>query len=513
MGISDQQELDRQELDRIEKVLAQSVPFGDGNYIHQCTWQRYERRLEMLVEHMSSSEPLLAAIRGSSPERRYRVIGDPLLRSTINEALGHYKLGIVHPQPADLETVLLEAVTFLAEGRSGTPLSASFRNNRRLGDAPYHGWVYTQDSTDSVFSRGFTSLWSKITPLRVKEATEQEHRTLVNGARLLDTLLPALSRSALSHTQMVAVVEPPPSRLPPPSKGFTSVTFPELFGTIVLAPTVMESTWSAAEFLLHESMHLKFTDLEHTHSLLRTGYRTATSPIVNPPWHRPEPNGTRNWPVNRCLTVMHVYTTLALFFRAIEQRTAELEDAFGPLDDLDPALEARRSFDRAHYLGRELRRHEAELGLAGVQFVKWLTETLNAFDPCPPAEDSEVHLLLDMYERETDELQAQLAARVPQPAVIRLVEEITTKELSKAHDVLSLLGKPSEAQSVFSDQLPVAAKFREARAWVKESLGGVPLATYSRTHQGEKTPAKLLQELIDGSGDDVRALYTELSSA
>ena len=35
-------------------------------------WQRYEWRLEMLSEHMPSSETLPAAIRRASPERRYR---------------------------------------------------------------------------------------------------------------------------------------------------------------------------------------------------------------------------------------------------------------------------------------------------------------------------------------------------------------------------------------------------------------------------------------------------------
>jgi len=502
---------DLQELERIEKVLAHSVPFGDSDYILQCTWQRYERRLEMLIEHMPSSETLLAAIRDASSERKYRVIGDPVLRGTINEALGHYKLGLSHPHADDLDAVMLDAVAFLAEDRSDTPVTASFRTSRRLGDAPHHGWLYYQDNSEGVFSRSFVSLWGRVTPLRIQEPTEHHHRTLMNAARLLDALLPALSRSALSHTQMIVMVEPPPSRLPPPSKGFTSVTFPELFGTIVLAPTVMETTWLAAEYLLHESMHLKFTDLEHTHSLLRTGYRTSTSPIVRPPWHRPEPS--RNWPVNRCLTVMHVYVTLALFFSTIERRAAELENDFGPLGDLDPALEARRSFDRSHFLGRALRQHEAELGLAGVQFVRWLTETINAFDPCPPPADAEVHLLLDMYGREADELQAHLDARVPAPSVIQLVEEITTKELNKAHDVLLTLGKPSDAQVTFSEKVPVAAKFRAARAWVKESLGCVPIETYSQTYEGKKTPAELVQELIDGSGDDVQALYTQLASA
>ena len=78
---------------------------------------------------------------------------------------------------------------------------------------------------------------------------------------------------------------------------------------------------------------------------------------------------------------MHVYATLGLFFSAVERRAAELEDAFGSLGDLDPAVEVRRSFDRAHFLGRGRRRHETELGLAGKQFVGWLTEIIDTFDP------------------------------------------------------------------------------------------------------------------------------------
>ena len=373
------QKNETQALQHVEDVLADARPFGDCDYIHRCVWRYYERRLEMLQEHASWSGALSAALCGAGPERRYRVIGDAAVRHAIDTALGHYKLHISHSHPEELERVISGALPFVAENRSDAPLASCDPGATRLGRAPYHGWIHSGAFADNAASRSFMALWERRhRGLEPRKPTEREHFALQDGARLLDALLPRLARSALAHTHLIVVADYPGAHMSL-SGSFNSMTTPNVFGVVILSPRVLKTAWSAAEHLLHESLHLKFMDIEQTHSMLRPGYRSTSSPIIQPAWHRVDPDGSSGWPVHRCLTVMHVYTALALFFfRAVEQRAVDLESTFGPLGALDPALEARRSFDRARFLGRELIRQEAELGAAGKRFIAWLMQTLDA---------------------------------------------------------------------------------------------------------------------------------------
>jgi hypothetical protein len=209
---------------------------------------------------------------------------------------------------------------------------------------------------------------------------------------------------------------------------------------------------------------------------------------------------------------MHVYVTLALFFSLVERRGRELEDAFGPLADLDPALEARRSFDRARFLGRELRRHEAELGQAGRRFVTWLSDTLDGFDPSPRPQDADVHLLLDLYERETAELEGALAELPSDAPVAGLVQDIIARESTVAAEALSLLDAPSAAVSTPSpsDQLTIATRFAMARTSILESLRRVPLDTEAHSAWWSAEPGILVRELVDGSTEDLGKLRAAL---
>lgn len=506
MATTEQTGVTGTDLADVGNTLAESRPFGDCDYLHRCTWRRYEHRLEMLVGLVPSAEPLLVAVRSANAERRYRVIGDAVFRDAINCALGHHKLNIPHPSPEYFDVVMAEALRFLDEEAADTPLVRSFRSVTRLGNATYHGWFCSLDRDDSVFSEAFASLWDRVTHLRIKEPSYEEKQTLENAACLLEDLLPTLTRSALAHTQLVIIVEPP-------TESFTSVTFPDLPGALVLAPPALRTTWSAAEYLLHEAMHVKFIDLEHTHSLVRPGYRTSTSPRIHPAWHREKPDGSRSWPVKRCLTVMHVYVTLALFFSLVERHGRELEGAVGPLNDLDPALEARRSFDRARFLGRELRRHRAELGEAGTRFVAWLTETLDRFDPAPRPEDSDVHLLLDLYERETAELETALAELPPDAPIAGVVDDIITREAGLAAEALALLDSHSAAVTAPPGELPLAARFARARTSILESLRGVPLDSRAQSAWWSGDPGVLVRDLVEGSTDDLAKLRADLAAA
>ncbi|WP_433931681.1 hypothetical protein AB3662_45320 [Sorangium cellulosum] len=500
-----------QVLDIVEGALANSRPFGDCDYIHQCTWRHEERRLELLEGRFPSSRALLSALRGAGPARRYRVLGDPVVRAAIHDAIGHHRLHVSHPRPEELEQILRDAAVLAAGERRDAPLAADAARDIRLGDAPHHGFVWRGGDDDRPFSRRFAALFREKLPwLRPAAPDARDRRTLLQGARLLDALLPELARSALAHAQLV-VVAGPDVDAPAQARGFRSATVAGLCGTVVLGPVTLKTPWSAAEHLLHESMHLKFIDLELTHSVLRKGYRMERSPVVSPPWHRRDPSGLRDWTVNRMLTVLHVYVALALFFRAVERRAGELEAEFGPLGDLDPGREARRSFDRAHFLVHALRRHEGELGAAGRRFCAWLDCMLAAFDPSPPPAGSEVHLLLDLYAREAAALRDRLARSAGPPAAARLVEEIATTELATARDVLAAIEGAPPLRDEPAPAATLAERLWEVRARISASLRRVPREAYARRPAGSgKTPAELVREMLDGSSDAVSALLREL---
>jgi hypothetical protein len=225
---------------------------------------------------------------------------------------------------------------------------------------------------------------------------------LIEGGRLLHELLPRLATSALSHVHIVVVVDVTSA------PGFSSLTHSRLPGIIFLSPNVLKNPWQAAEHLLHESMHVKFTDLEHTHSLLRADYDPAASPMVHAPWNR-APVG---WPVNRSLTVLHVYTCLALFFAVVTDRHTSLIERYGSLPSgPTPARRTRRSLDRAHYLHRYLVPNQDQLDTAGRLLVRWLGDVLRILDQSPPPEGASAHLYLDLYEREASTIRA-LRARL-----------------------------------------------------------------------------------------------------
>lgn len=178
---------------------------------------------------------------------------------------------------------------------------------------------------------------------------------------------------------------------------------------------------------------VKFTDLEHTHSLMSADYVAGESAMVLAPWNR----APTAWPINRSLTVLHVYTCLALFFTVVAERRESLAGTYGR-GGPDPVRQARRSFDRAHYLHGHLTRNQQQLDTAGRLLVRWLGDLLHAFDPAPPPEGASAHLLLDLYDREADAIGRLTDAEERWAGIVR---EVAQSELRYAYDLL-----PEEAQ-------------------------------------------------------------------
>jgi hypothetical protein len=430
----------------LELALAESQPFGDADYIWARVGLHYRHRLEILAQPNASVRELLEALDAATTEQTRRILGDPALRIAVDAAVAHVEMGAPRFPEHELASVVRRATANLASAGTSPPLAEGSARTRRVSDAPWP-WVWAEDRVPEdpvgdLFRRVFEE---RDGGLVLTTPDAETLATLKAGVNLLHVLCPDLSRSALSHVHLIAVVSAGPGA------GLTSLTDPLVPGTIFLSPSVLSNPWRAAEYILHEALHVKFVDLEHTHSLLSAGDDAESAPTLRPRWNRPAPDNANEWPIQRALTVFQVYTHLALFFSMVERRRQDLQETFGPLHGLDASREARRSLDRAHYLSHELRRREAHLGAAGRLFTRWLTDASRLLDDAPPPDGAYVHLYLDLYERECDELRG-VVTRVTHDEGMwsRRIREAGLREVRDSRRALEMLGE-------------IAAEHRELR--------------------------------------------------
>jgi hypothetical protein len=521
----------------VEKRLAKEQPFGDYRYIDERNWLQYEARLEMLAEYVPEAGRTLAGLRQANGASRYRVLGDPVVRSVINTGLAHYKLDGPEVPLAELQAVLGIAARHLAENSRVAPLAVGAGKAKRLGRASYHGWIWCDEREEDIPAQSFRRLFHRQEGARSALWTpdEQGQRMLEAGTKLLSELLPELARSALNHLHLVAIVENP--------SGFASVTTPSILGTVFFSPLVLKHPWRTAEYLLHEAIHLKFIDLENTHSLLRDGYDSESSPKIEAVWNRSNADNPNEWPVNRVLTVAHTYICLALFFKMLKLRSSELADRYGPLHDLDPGLSARRALDRAQYLIYKVKEVGGELGVAGHRFVDWLSGITTALDPCPKASGSSAHLFLDLYDRETETIktliaEAKLGELIESPAKSkqvspefsttcnqRLIIDLVQREMASTDQLLLQLegsslpfhserGELALGKMISGAPENMADRFCTIRSLISQSLSKVAAKTEGKTTGLIKgiDVNEYVRSMVEASGEDVRILTERLGS-
>jgi len=525
-------------LAKVEQSLALMRPFGDGDYIYDCIRTRYQQHLGMLTRDLPEARTLLAALHDADPVGCYRVIGDPVFRSAIHILLGHFKLHLPQHNVAECVALLRDATYHLITRTGASPLAVGAPGALRLGNLSHHGWVWSVERKEDVWGKTFGELMhNRMDYLEPVTPDDRVARNLKLGAELLAELLPQLSRSALTHVHLVVVADVSRKQPLPPGESavFTSNTNPHIPGTIFLAPGVLQDPWSVAEYLLHEALHQKFVDLEHTHSMLRKGYSIDESPIIHPPWHRIRLSGPPTWHVNRSISVTHVYTALALFFTRVNMRAAELEGRYGPVKENVP-LSIRQSFDRATYLGEKLLGAKDELGMAGQRFLHWLNELLSTFDPQPPPSGSYVHLLLDLYDREAEDVAIRISRATPADlerlvaTTVTAPEEVPMKELvrhleqeesTRARDILTALGEnvPPRFDGLAATQSPraespadLATRFRETRTRISEALRKVPWASYQEVRPGASGPSdELVRDMLSYSDHHLGRIMKHLN--
>ena len=331
---------------------------------------------------------------------------------------------------SECAAVLTAAARYVERGGTDTPLQDG--SLVALGPKPHHGWIWREEHGDDAYGRAFRHVVLERYGMLPSTAEAASIELLQAGAALLEELLPSVASTALQHAHVIACV---------PSSGiFTGVQSSSQLslGGMFFLRESLGSPWWIAEHLLHESLHLKLYDLHHGHPLVRSNLGPDSAHPVITPWNPPRGSGANRWYVWRVLVAFHVYVHLTLLSTVAERRAPELQATYGPLCDM---VESRQARARARYLGRQLKAlcwHTLEP--AGQALADWLHSILDIIDPAPAPEDATVHLYLDLYHRETDQLQQLLAqGRQDQTPLHHDLAELARHELTSTRTILGEL--------------------------------------------------------------------------
>jgi len=501
-------------LDRFDALFAEYRPFGDSDYLHQQLQLRYQRRLAKISALLPLAGDLSRALDQAPRDIRHRVVGDPVVRHTIEQTLRH----VVNSAQdglslAECEDVFRATLHHLKEGRRGGPLESGAGTARHLGAQPFHGWIWSEDHGDDVFGRLFRKIVHdhfRGEPLCSPSAPDLAR--LAKGAQLLGALLPLCSRSVLGHTHVVVVV---PHVGAWTQKGSCSEF--GIGGTIFINQGMLRNPWWVADRLLHESLHQKLYDFRQTHSLLardlapESSFSKASAATVYAIWNAGGGARSNYWDTFRAVAAFHVYVHLAVLCAQSERHKAELVRRFGAPDASFPTMTSRReALERAHYLGRKIKEScWHELGPAGRLLVDWLTAILNAIDPAPPpAESTYIGLLLHRYVMEAimvagNERSPELTT--PLPKLINEEAETVRRVLSAADGGGADVNRLDDAMARRPDEGDEAAflRFRSLVAKILRKLSpdGYRLRGASSAHSGALET--MIQTMVENSSEQL----------
>lgn len=357
----------------LESELAHRIPFGDVQHINPLIDRTCLQRLSLAENQISAARELKQRLEMLPEEQRHGVLRDTLLRIGIDQAM-LYAQGLPTRYPlAWIVQVLKQAVSCL-RGSAPISLFAALQPlSARLGSSLSSPLIWNNLNVE-IHSRSNASSLEDIVHEMVPDAhidvpSQTQIEMLKTAIALLTTLLPQLLPSVLNHVTAIVIV----SHQEAPGmghQGFGSGTNRSLPGVIVLSASELETPWRAAEILLHEALHLKFIDLEFTHSMNPNTRDGDESWQIVPPWRKQDAN-SEDWPPTRAMTAAHVYVGLSLLFHR-SQLWVDTPDALAHVRPAEFPETLYDAADRAQFLLDELAKHMENLGLAGQYFVKWL---------------------------------------------------------------------------------------------------------------------------------------------
>lgn len=350
----------------IERRLSHDVPFASFDYIRERIALHYRHRLRALGEHLPEAERLGRALDAGPPGDRLRGLTDCVLRAAVDNLLRCYlgQNGEV-PDPVQREF-------FCFYSRQPTQLI----DDLLAYDEPHVVFsvrgvrqrirIWRNEAASSPRDQAFAALLlhHNVPGLRNWGHLGQTSHTLDRATALLPALVPDLAASTVPHLEFVVVGDF--------DDDVGSATISRIPGTVFLSQASLASAWTAAEAILHECTHLKFVELEHTHTILMRGYREDESPRIHPPWHPP----TVTWPLNRALTAAQTYVVLALYSLVARVSSVDLRETFGPFQHSRLLKESHTALERACRLLGLLDDHAGNVGPAGRAFLDWMHEVV-----------------------------------------------------------------------------------------------------------------------------------------
>ena len=474
-------------LPTVERILAEARGFGDSDYIRRQMHDCYHRRLTALSADLPFANDLASALEESSASVRYQIYGDPVVRCAIRHAMASLETGVESGlSRSQCEAVLRETLHHLESGSSGSPLAARQPDCKRLGPKLYHGFVWSEEHGDDSFGLAFRNIVEMEYGETLCTPDSQELEALAKATELLEVLLPALSRSALSHAHVVCIFPGLGNW-----KGRASSSLFRISGAIFLNRRRLHSPWWVAEHILHEALHQKLYDFRTGHSLFQSHHGAAGAKVLSL-WNKPRAGSSNLWDTDRAMAAFHVYVHLALLSLVAEQRQFELAESYGPLPAPPAVTDSSRALARAHYLGEQLENLcWLELGPAGQTMVDWLTSILDLLDPTPPPRGAKIHLLFDLYEREAGNVDGFLNRRTPPAQVVQHLSDIIENEVDITRRILKALDE--EALSQFNAHMTSSSRermghdFPKIRRLIVSTLLEVSRDGYSLNRQSARS--------------------------
>lgn len=507
-----------QYLKELERILAGHRAFGDSGYIICQADRRYQDRLDELSPHLPVAGSVRDTLAQADPGAARRVLGDSVVRYAINSAIRQFAEAPRMSLPVeDCEEVLDATLDWLEVSASQTnrpPFGAGSAVS--LGKAPYDKRIWFGERDGDVFTRVFRwlvkqRLAHKCEPgAELAIADDRDLALLEKGTSLLNELMPELTRSALSHVDMIAFFSLTPWN------GAASMSQFGLSGTVFLCRDLLQSPWWTAEHLLHEALHQKLYDFRHGHSLLVPDFAREDAPRVCSLWNVPGANRLNCWDTHRAVAAFHVYVHLALLGAIAEERAPEFEPMHGPLRTRPGMTSSHKAMQRAHYLGEQLKTTCCdELGLAGRQMINWLVEVLDALDPEPPPEGAHIHLLLDRYRGEARTVQTKIERKPPGFSnLARGLTALAMREIDCTRSMLAEVNASVEierfqaAVSQYTDEKS-AADFERLRSLICKTILDVSPDGY-RIGSGTSGPARaeeIVAQMIEDSSRTLHDLF------
>lgn len=485
------------EMSAFDAVLSQGRPFGDSSYVHEQMRGAHLHRLKKVADRLPAARRLLDALAGADPHREYRVLGDPVVRCVIQQSLARVTAGAEVVLPLALCEEILDATRrHLDTGTADGPSEAGATGAQRLDPVAGPAWFWHPERRDDAFAQALRMLVEREFTDQICAPAPADVAMLRKAAGLLREILPGTSRSALHHTHVIGIS---------PGVGAwarkSSTSQFRMAGIVFLNQKLLTNPWWVAEHLLHESLHQKLYDFRHAHSLLVRDVESDHGlpddvRKVTSLWNSPGLAGTNRWDPHRTIAAFHVYVHLSLFCTLAEHRAPALESTYGPVDAPHPMTPGRKAFERAHYLGEQLRATTwPELGLAGRGLADWLTSILQALDPASPPPGATLHLLLHRYLREA----AKARKALPDPTLERRLAALAEVESASARAILEATGTPTDG---LAKSLASALTFPDLRHVIATTLTTLAPDGYSLNSLSPHAPRRpddMVRDMVESS--------------